>query len=96
MNKIVGVLAVATAVLVVIIMATLLPEVTVGHEPTQRILISDPVSDILAGSDPEFVEHGGEPITRPIPWLVVSVLAIAVGVWRVGWFIRWLERRSPE
>ncbi len=96
MKTIIGVLAVGTAVLVVIIMASLLPEVTVGHEPTQRILISDPVSDIVAGRDPEFVEHGGEPITYPIPWLVVSILAIAVGFWRVGWFVRWLERHDRE
>ncbi len=96
MNKVVGILAIGTAVLVVIITATLLPEVTVGHEPTQRILISDPVSDILAGRDPTFVEHGGEPITYPIPWLVVSVLALAVGAWRLGWFVRWLERHDRE
>lgn len=96
MNKVVGILAVGTAVLVVIIMATLLPEVTVGHEPTQRILISDPVSSILTGDDPEFAEVGGEPITLPIPWLVVSVLAVGIGAWRVGWFVRWLERHDSE
>ena len=31
-----------------------------------------------------------------LPWFVVSVLAIAVGVWRVGWFIRWLERHDTR
>ena len=31
-----------------------------------------------------------------LPWFVVSVLAIAVGFWRVGWFIRWLERHDTR
>ena len=57
MNKIVGVLGVGTAVIVVIIMASLLP---------------------------------------PALWLVVSLLAIGLGAWRVGWFIDWLERRDSD
>ena len=80
MNKIVGVLAVATAVLVVIIMATLLPEVTVSVDEAEPFERQFGVQD--------------ERTTVPIPWFVVSVLAIAVGVWRTGWFIGWLEGRS--
>ena len=80
MNKIVGVLAVATAVLVVIIMATLLPEVTVSVDEAEPFERQFGVQD--------------ERTTVPIPWFVVSVLAIGVGVWRAGWFIDWLERRS--
>ena len=57
MNKIVGVLGVGTAVIVVIIMASLLP---------------------------------------PALWLVVSLLAIGLGAWRVGWFIDWLKRRDSD
>ena len=103
MNKIVGFLAVGTAVLVVIIMATLLPEVTVGHEPprleacTQGEEGCRTIDSPIPGLRPSVsTRYYSEPRTIPIPWLVVSVLALAVGFWRVGWFVRWLERRGRE
>ena len=82
MNKIVGALAVATAVLVVVIAAALLPEVTVGHESVE------PFQRQFGAED--------KPITLPIPWLVVSALAVGIGAWRIGWFIRWLERHNTS
>ena len=82
MNRIVGILAVATAVILVIIFATLLPEVTVSVDE------AEPFEKVYGVQD--------ERTTLPIPWLVVSLLAIIVGFWRVDWFIRWLEHRREK
>ena len=82
MNKIAGVLAVTMVVVLVIGLATLLPEVTVSVDEAEYFERQAGVKD--------------ERTTVPIPWFVVSVLAIAVGVWRVGWFIRWLERHDSR
>ena len=80
MNKIAGVLAVTMVVVLVIGLATLLPEVTVSVDEAEYFERQAGVQD--------------ERTTVPIPWFVVSLLAIAVGVWRVGWFIRWLEQHE--
>ncbi len=31
-----------------------------------------------------------------LPWFVISLVAIGIGAWRVGWFIDWLERRDSS
>ena len=64
-------------VVLVIGLATLLPEVTVRVDEAEYFERQAGVQD--------------ERTTVPIPWFVVSVLALAVGLWRVGWVIRWLE-----
>ncbi len=80
MNKIAGILAVSLVVILVISMASLLPEVTVSVDE------AEPFQKQFGAQD--------ERTTVPIPWFVVSALALGVGFWRVGWFIRWLERRD--
>ena len=82
MNKVAGVLAVTMVVVLVIGLATLLPEVTVSVDEAEYFERQAGVQD--------------ERTAVPIPWFVVSVLAIAIGVWRVGWFIRWLERHDTN
>lgn len=82
MNKIAGILAVSLAVILVIGLATLLPEVTVSVDKAEPFEKAFGVQD--------------ERTTVPIPWLAVSALAVGIGVWRVGWFIRWLERHDTR
>ncbi len=100
-NKIAGVLAVSLAVVLVIGMATLLPEVTVGHHPPQREACTQDDNDCrivpsLPGRPSFGIREVREPITVPIPWLGVSALAVGIGAWRMGWFIHWLERHDTR